>query len=152
MAELPDDVDSDGGEEESSGNESESQSGTGSLRVVDAAIETVQENALASGVGKSTDPVRMYLREMGGVSLLTREGEVVIAKKIEKGQQDIEEEVYRTPVALSYIIELGEDLKEGRVRVRDLFDDDTSSEQTEGEGEEEESEDCLLYTSDAADE
>jgi len=138
MSELPDDVEAEGGDDEAPSSEGEE--GTGSLRVVDAAIETVQENALAAGVGKSTDPVRMYLREMGGVSLLTREGEVVIAKKIEQGQKDIEEEVYRSPVALSYIIELGEELKEGRVRVRDLFEDDSSSEQTEGEEEEAEEE------------
>ncbi|MCB0325905.1 MAG: hypothetical protein KDD69_20150, partial [Bdellovibrionales bacterium] len=57
------------------------------------------------GVGKGTDPVRMYLREMGGVSLLTREGEVVIAKRIEEGQHEVQYEVGRSPVALTYVIE-----------------------------------------------
>lgn len=109
------------------------------LRVAEASIESVQENALAVGVGKSTDPVRMYLREMGGVSLLTREGEVVIAKKIEKGQKDIEQEVCQAPLAMTYILNLAEELKEGRVRVRDLFgDEETPAEQAEGEEESEE--------------
>ena len=88
----------------------------------------------ASSVGKSTDPVRMYLREMGGVSLLTREGEVVIAKRIEEGQNKILSEVYRSPAALHYVIELAEGLKNGTVRFRDVFqEEDNSNEQNEEE-------------------
>ena len=90
--------------------------------------------ALAPGVGKGTDPVRMYLREMGGVSLLTREGEVVIAKRIEEGQKEVTHEVCTSPVTLTYAIELGDLLKNGAVRVRDLFvDEDTSTEAEEEE-------------------
>ena len=61
------------------------------------------------------------------MSLLTREGEVVIAKRIEAGEQEIQLEVGRSPVFLNYAIELSEALKEGVVRVRDLFADDDAS-------------------------
>ncbi len=87
----------------------------------------VDEAAAAVALGKTTDPVRMYLREMGGVSLLTREGEVVIAKRIEEGEHEVVNELFRSPVALSYAMELGEALKEGKVRLKDLFDDDESN-------------------------
>ncbi|MCL4145457.1 UNVERIFIED_CONTAM: hypothetical protein GTU68_013032 [Idotea baltica] len=63
----------------------------------------------------------MYLREMGGVSLLTREGEVVIAKRIEAGEFQVQHEIGSSPVALAYIITIADALKEGTVRVRDLF-------------------------------
>src|SRR4030095_4644827 len=61
-------------------------------------------------VGKTGDPVRMYLREMGTVSLLSREGEVEIAKKIEHGEKQVIEEVLTSPLALTYILDLGEKL------------------------------------------
>jgi RNA polymerase primary sigma factor len=107
------------------------------LRIADADNDTVSGLVLATtGAGRSTDPVRMYLREMGGVSLLTREGEVVIAKRIEEGQLEIMREVNRSPVTLEYIIELAEGLKEGTVRVRDLFDEEEVQEEAEEEEEE----------------
>ena len=61
-------------------------------------------------VGKTGDPVRMYLREMGTVSLLSREGEVEIAKKIEEGENRVINEVLSNPLALRYILDLGEKL------------------------------------------
>lgn len=109
------------------------------LRIAEPAPEALADGTIATpGVGKSTDPVRMYLREMGGVSLLTREGEVVIAKRIEEGQLEIQALVNRAPALLSYIIELSEGLENGTVRVRDLFADDDSSQQSEDSEEEEE--------------
>lgn len=120
-----------------------------------------EAGAAGPGVGRGTDPVRMYLREMGGVSLLTREGEVIIAKRIEEGQKEVLHEVGRSPVALIYALELGNLLKEEKVRVRDLFADDDSSleaeelneleeeeELEEGEGEEEEEERPIVTTPD----
>src|SRR5690606_34506130 len=92
-----------------------------------------------TAAGKGTDPVRMYLREMGGVSLLTREGEVVIAKRIEAGEIEVNYEVNRSPVTLNYIIQLAEDLREGKVRLKDIFaEDDSNANQEETEEEEEE--------------
>jgi len=72
-------------------------------------------------VGKTGDPVRMYLREMGTVSLLSREGEVEIAKKIEHGENQVIHEVLTSPMALTYILELGEKLANHEIRVREII-------------------------------
>jgi RNA polymerase primary sigma factor len=67
---------------------------------------------LPPGVGEKTnDPVRMYLREMGSVALLTREGEVEIAKRIERGQNAVLKALSRSPLILQSIMALGEDLR-----------------------------------------
>ncbi|HEY3449518.1 MAG TPA: RNA polymerase sigma factor RpoD [Myxococcales bacterium] len=96
-----------------------------------------------AGYGKSNDPVRMYLRKMGSVSLLTREGEVEIAKRIEDGEKEILRAVLASPLAINEILELGEKLKKGKLRVRDIIKDapettetntETEAETTEGEG------------------
>ncbi|HEX6800951.1 MAG TPA: RNA polymerase sigma factor region1.1 domain-containing protein, partial [Candidatus Binatia bacterium] len=71
-------------------------------------------------VGKTGDPVRMYLREMGTVSLLSREGEVEIAKKIEHGENKVINEVLSSPLALRYILDLGEKLAQHEIRVREI--------------------------------
>ena len=98
------------------------------LRIKENSLnKALAEKAAATSTTKGSDPVRMYLREMGGVSLLTREGEVVIAKRIERGQIEIKEEIGRSPVSLLYVLEIVDGLKEGNVRVRDLFADDDSS-------------------------
>ncbi|MBI2989527.1 MAG: RNA polymerase sigma factor RpoD [Deltaproteobacteria bacterium] len=73
--------------------------------------------------GKTGDPVRMYLREMGTVSLLSREGEVEIAKKIEEGEKQVIEEVLSSPLALRYVLELGEKLSRREIRVREVIND-----------------------------
>lgn len=69
---------------------------------------------------RSTDPVRMYLREMGAVHLLDREGEVVIAKKIENGELDVLYALVEVPVAVEELIQVGEDLKEQRIKLKDV--------------------------------
>ena len=69
---------------------------------------------------KSNDPVRMYLRKMGSVSLLTREGEVEIAKRIEDGEKRTLEHALRSPVAVPYVLEMNEQLKRGQLRVKDV--------------------------------
>ena len=61
------------------------------------------------------DPVRMYLREMGTISLLTREGEVTIAKKIEAGQHEVIASVANCPITLKEIMQLGEQTKRGEI-------------------------------------
>ena len=73
--------------------------------------------------GKTGDPVRMYLREMGTVSLLSREGEVEIAKKIEEGEKRVIEEVLSSPLALRYVLDLGEKLSQHEIRVREIIRD-----------------------------
>jgi RNA polymerase primary sigma factor len=69
---------------------------------------------------KTNDPVRMYLREMGTVPLLTREGEVEIAKRIERGKKAVLKVVARTPQAATEIVRLGERLRVGEISVRDV--------------------------------
>jgi len=72
---------------------------------------------------KSNDPVRMYLRKMGSVSLLTREGEVEIAKRIEEGERKILQTVLSSSAAIEELLELGEKLRKGKVRVKDVVKD-----------------------------
>ena len=70
--------------------------------------------------GRATDPVRMYLREMGSVSLLTREGEVEIAKRIEGGKREVLSVVLNCPMAVKEVINLGSMIKAGRVEIREV--------------------------------
>ena len=80
---------------------------------------------------KTNDPVRMYLREMGTVPLLTREGEVEIAKRIECGKRSVIRAMSRAPVVADLIVRLGEELRSGNCSVRDvviLQEDDVSDE------------------------
>ncbi|HMO17370.1 MAG TPA: RNA polymerase sigma factor RpoD [Oligoflexia bacterium] len=94
---------------------------------------------LTPGVTRGSDPVRMYLREMGGVSLLTREGEVVIAKRIEEGQIEISQEMGRSPITLKYILDISDALKDGRIRMKDLLEEEEASPEDEDFDDEEES-------------
>ena len=87
-------------------------------------------------VGKTGDPVRMYLREMGTVSLLSREGEVEIAKKIEEGENRVINEVLSSPLALRYILDLGEKLAQHEIRVREIIKDESDEENENFEEEE----------------
>ena len=89
-----------------------------------------------SALGKSADPVRMYLREMGSVSLLTREGEVEIAKRIEAGTMVAEEQLLSQPLAMQYIVSLFDLVKEDKLRLRDLFEEEENPEEEEEEEEE----------------
>jgi RNA polymerase primary sigma factor len=72
---------------------------------------------------KSNDPVRMYLRKMGSVALLTREGEVEIAKRIEEGENEVLSSILSSPVAVREIIDIGERLRAHKVRVKDIVRD-----------------------------
>lgn len=80
---------------------------------------TESEDALDYS-SRSTDPVRMYLREMGAVPLLDRDGEVVIAKKIESGELDVLFALVEVPVAIEELVQVGEDLKIGRIKLKDV--------------------------------
>ncbi len=72
---------------------------------------------------RTSDPVRMYLRKMGSVSLLTREGEVEIAKRIEEGERRMLQAVLNSSVAVEELLEIGERLRKGKVRVKDVVKD-----------------------------
>ncbi|QGY41159.1 RNA polymerase sigma factor RpoD [Pseudodesulfovibrio cashew] len=86
----------------------------------DLKFEEKDDEDSADYASRSTDPVRMYLREMGAVPLLDREGEVVIAKKIENGELDVLYSLVEVPVAVEELIVVGEDLEEGRVKLKDV--------------------------------
>lgn len=72
--------------------------------------------------GKTGDPVKMYLREMGFVSLLSREGEVVIAKKIEEGAAEVMDAMFSVELAIREIIDIGVRLKDGSLRIKNVVD------------------------------
>jgi RNA polymerase primary sigma factor len=80
---------------------------------------------------KTNDPVRMYLREMGTVPLLTREGEVAIAKRIERGQLLVLKTISRAPIILKEILQIGDDLKNRARSIKEIvqFDDEELTEE-----------------------
>jgi RNA polymerase primary sigma factor len=82
--------------------------------------------------GKSNDPVRLYLRKMGSVSLLTREGEVEIAKRIEEGEKEVLRALLACKVAVAEIIEIGTKLKAGKLRIREVVKDAPEEPAAEG--------------------
>ena len=86
----------------------------------DAGLELTESEDALDYSARSTDPVRMYLREMGAVPLLDRDGEVTIAKKIENGEMDVLYALVEVPVALEELIQVGEDLKIGRIKLKDV--------------------------------
>jgi RNA polymerase primary sigma factor len=73
--------------------------------------------------GKSTDPVRLYLRKMGSIALLTREGEVEIAKRIEQGEDEVIRILLRMPGGLREFLEMGEKLSKNKIRVAEIVKD-----------------------------
>jgi RNA polymerase primary sigma factor len=83
----------------------------------EAALQTVD-----SEFGRTTDPVRMYMREMGTVELLTREGEIVIAKKIEEGLRDIVMAISACPATISEVLECANKIREGTMPISDVVD------------------------------
>jgi RNA polymerase primary sigma factor len=80
---------------------------------------------------KTNDPVRMYLREMGTVPLLTREGEVAIAKRIERGQLLVLKTITRAPLILKELLKVGDDLRNGSRSIKEIvqFDDEELTEE-----------------------
>jgi len=98
--------------------------------------EEADEDEKAEGEDvKGNDPVRLYLRKMGSVSLLTREGEVEIARRIEMGEREIVRAILMSPIGTVEIINLGKRLDEGRIKVKSIFrgleDEDTQYDEKE---------------------
>ncbi len=79
--------------------------------------------APAESMGESSDPVRLYLKEMGNFQLLSREQEVEIAKRIEAGEQEVQEEVLGSPVTLERVIEIGERVLAGEGDLREIYEE-----------------------------
>jgi RNA polymerase primary sigma factor len=100
------------------------------------ALEKEEEEGDELGIesfGKATDPVRMYLREMGSVSLLTREGEVEIAKRIESGKREVLSIVLNCPMGVKEVINLANAIQTGKVEIREVTneidEEETSTEE-----------------------
>jgi RNA polymerase primary sigma factor len=93
--------------------------------------EEVELDLTPGALEKTNDPVRMYLREMGTVPLLTREGEVEIAKRIERGQLRVLKALSRSPIVIREIVGLGEDLKKGVRSIKEVttFDEEEITEE-----------------------
>jgi RNA polymerase primary sigma factor len=87
----------------------------------------------ADVMGRTSDPVRMYLREMGQVSLLTREGEVEIAKRIEEGEALVARVIVKTPIAFKEVVTLGERHQKGQISVAEITKDYDEEEGSEAE-------------------
>ena len=86
----------------------------------DATDEDVELDLSAGALEKTNDPVRLYLREMGVVPLLTREGEVAIAKRIERGQLKTQKAIARSPIAVKELLKVGDDLEAGNANIREI--------------------------------
>ncbi|MEP6636919.1 MAG: RNA polymerase sigma factor RpoD [Acidobacteriota bacterium] len=86
----------------------------------DAGDEDVELDLSAGALEKTNDPVRLYLREMGVVPLLTREGEVAIAKRIERGQLKTQKSIARSPLAVRELLRIGEQLEAGTANIREI--------------------------------
>src|SRR6266478_8390389 len=109
----------------------------------EATDEDVELDLSAGALEKTNDPVRLYLREMGVVPLLTREGEVAIAKRIERGQIKTQKTIARSPIAVTELLKVGEELAAGRINIREVV---TFSEQAELAGEEDKADEYREWT------
>ena len=83
-------------------------------------------NVAEDDVGRTDDPVRMYLREMGGVELLSREGEIAIAKRIEAGRELMIGGIAESPLTIKALVKWRDAIKEGQVLLRDVIDLDAT--------------------------
>jgi len=132
---VPDDVPTDAteGELETEGKEEPDEAAAAA-----PAVETI---------GESLDPVRLYLREMANFPLLSREQEVEIAKRIEAGEHEVEDEVLRSPVTLDLVIEMGARVEAGEAYPRDIFEENQEpADADEGEPEANEQQLEKLFT------
>lgn len=105
---------------------------------VDAEVEGKPEGTSVgeSNLGRTDDPVRMYLREMGSVELLSREGEIEIAKRIESGREMMIGGICESPLTIRAIVQWHDALKENRILLRDVIDLESTYNIGSGEGEE----------------
>ena len=91
--------------------------------VLTAGSDDEAEVDLSPGqMDRSYDPVRLYMREMASVALLTREGEIVLARRIERGNQRGVRAVSRSPICAEYLLDLGEQLRRGKLGIREVAD------------------------------
>ncbi len=109
----------------------------------DSVDEDIELDLSAGALEKTNDPVRLYLREMGIVPLLTREGEVAIAKRIERGQIRTRKAIARSPLAVEELLGIGDELENGIINIREVVN---FSEQAELTGQEDKADEYLAWT------
>jgi RNA polymerase primary sigma factor len=127
-----------GGDQEDTGEEVEES---------EASEENEKEIDLTPGaLSRTDDPVRLYLKEMGSVALLSREGEIEIAKRIEEGKRDIAFVIYGMPMTIEFILSLREQLKNGKIDVREIVPIQETEEDFEEEEVERDYEELRLKT------
>jgi RNA polymerase primary sigma factor len=105
---------------------------------VEEAEEEEEEEEVDAGLGKTDDPVRLYLKEMGTVPLLSKEGEVAIAKRIEESKREAAQIIYSLPYALQDVSDLGDRLRKGKISIHEVMysgDDDFEDMQLQNEDE-----------------
>src|SRR5215831_9791205 len=105
--------------------------------------DDIELDLSAGALEKTNDPVRLYLREMGVVPLLTREGEVAIAKRIERGQLKTQKAISRSPIAVRELLRIGDELEAGNLNIREIVN---FSEQAELTGDEDKAEEYRSWT------
>jgi RNA polymerase primary sigma factor len=105
--------------------------------------EDLELDLSAGALEKTNDPVRLYLREMGVVPLLTREGEVAIAKRIERGQIKTQKSIARSPIAVGELLKIGDELAAHTINIREVVN---FSEQAELAGEEDKADEYREWT------
>ena len=105
--------------------------------------EDLELDLSAGALEKTNDPVRLYLREMGVVPLLTREGEVAIAKRIERGQIKTQKAIARSPIAVGELLKIGDELATANINIREVVN---FSEQAELAGEEDKADEYREWT------
>ncbi len=87
---------------------------------LEEAVEEEVEEDVDIGLGKTDDPVRLYLKEMGTVPLLSKEGEVAIAKRIEEGKREAAQIIYGLPFSLQEVHDLGDKLRKGKISIHEV--------------------------------
>jgi len=116
----------------------------------EASEENEKEIDLTPGaLSRTDDPVRLYLKEMGSVALLSREGEIEIAKRIEEGKKDIATVVYGLPMILEFVLNLRDQLKNGKIDVREIVPVVETEEDFEEEAVEKDYEELRVKTLDS---
>ncbi|PID63909.1 MAG: RNA polymerase sigma factor RpoD [Gammaproteobacteria bacterium] len=120
----------------------ENQDGLGSNVIEDEEVEETPDIGGGTEIGSTTDPVRLYMREMGSVDLLTRDGEIEIAKRIEQGLTQVQSTIAAFPPCLDLLLERVVDLQEGEGKLSDYINhfgfviDETATEFVGGEDDE----------------
>src|SRR5262249_16827672 len=109
----------------------------------DAAKETKEAAEEEEALARGLDPVRLYLKKMGSVALLTREGEIEIAKRIEDGEAEVLDVILNSSMGMKEFLAIGDKIEKGKLRARDVLrggegesENQEEGETAEGEGEE----------------